>query len=241
MPGSRPACLRPTVRRPAAPPCPPRPARPAPSVQAFLGDTTWTKLFPTQFSTALPFPCFNIKDLHTVDDGVWAHLLPTLRRGSGDSRGGEEGHSGGDRDSGGSGGGGAGDGWGWDVLVAHYLGVDHAGHAHRVGSEEMVAKLRQMDDHIRQVGGAGGRAVKTRGPVLCSAVQCCAVLCSAVLCCAAGAGHNMCACSRSCSLARCSVLCAPRPAAQPGPAGAPWLAGAGGGGDDGGGGTRRGV
>ena len=40
-------------------------------------------------------PCLPAcRDLHTVDDGVWAHLLPTLRRHEG-----------------------------WDVLVAHYLGV----------------------------------------------------------------------------------------------------------------------
>jgi hypothetical protein len=95
---------------------------PCNALQAFLGDTTWAQLFPTQFATAVAFPCFNVKDLHTVDDGVWERLLPMLRQpGS------------------------------WDLLVAHYLGVDHAGHAHGVDSEEMVAKLRQMDDHIQQV------------------------------------------------------------------------------------------
>ena len=58
-----------------------------------------------------------------MDDGIWERLLPTLREpGS------------------------------WDVLIAHYLGVDHAGHAHGVASEQMVTKLQQMDDHIRQVG-----------------------------------------------------------------------------------------
>ena len=93
-----------------------------PCVQAFLGDTTWGQLFPHQFHISAAFPCFNIKDLHTVDDGIWERLLPTLRQpGS------------------------------WDVLIAHYLGVDHAGHAHGVASEQMVTKLRQMDDHIRQV------------------------------------------------------------------------------------------
>lgn len=53
---------------------------PAAAAQAFLGDATWGQLFPTQFSTAQPFPCFNVKDLHTVDDGVWERLLPLLRR-----------------------------------------------------------------------------------------------------------------------------------------------------------------
>lgn len=100
----------------------------------FMGDATWVNLFPTQFNTSLPFPCFNVKDLDTVDDGIWTHLLPTLRRPAT-----------------------------WDTLVAHYLGVDHAGHAHGVDSPRMVQKLRQMDEHIAAVveelaagGGAGG-------------------------------------------------------------------------------------
>lgn len=101
----------------------PLPAAP----QAFLGDATWAQLFPTQFAITSAFPCFNIKDLHTVDDGVWERLLPLLRQGGS-----------------------------WDVLVAHYLGVDHAGHAHGVGSEEMAAKLAQMDSHVQQVGGPAG-------------------------------------------------------------------------------------
>ncbi|KAL4452193.1 hypothetical protein ABPG75_007855 [Micractinium tetrahymenae] len=93
---------------------------------AFLGDTTWAQLFPRQWAWSRPFPCFNVKDLHTVDDGVWEHLLPALRAPAS-----------------------------WDgLLVAHYLGVDHCGHTHGVGSAEMAAKLRQMDDHVQQVVAA---------------------------------------------------------------------------------------
>lgn len=40
-------------------------------LQAFFGDDTWMQLFPTQFQRAIPFPSFNVMDLHTVDDGVW--------------------------------------------------------------------------------------------------------------------------------------------------------------------------
>eukprot|EP00887_Chlorella_sp_A99_P003022 scaffold9.g3022.t1 len=108
---------------------------------AFMGDATWHALFPDLWDIAHPFPCFNVKDLHTVDDGIWEHLLPALR----------------------SEGPGA-----WDVLVAHYLGVDHCGHSHGVGSEPMVAKLRQMDDHVRQAveelvaqAGRGGAHERT--------------------------------------------------------------------------------
>ena len=39
----------------------------------------------------------------------------------------------------------------WDVMVAHGLGVDHAGHAHDVGSPQMRAKLRETDAHIEKV------------------------------------------------------------------------------------------
>ena len=65
---------------------------------------------------ARPYPCFNVRDLHTVDDGVWEHLLPALRPPGAAA---------------------------WDgLLVAHYLGVDHCGHTHGVASPEMAAKLR---------------------------------------------------------------------------------------------------
>jgi predicted AlkP superfamily pyrophosphatase or phosphodiesterase len=41
---------------------------------------------------------------------------------------------------------------GWDILVAHYLGVDHAGHTFGLESPHMIRKLAQMDDHIQQAG-----------------------------------------------------------------------------------------
>ena len=41
-----------------------------------VGDDTWEHLFPNQSSISLnisrPFPSLNVKDLHTVDDGVAA-------------------------------------------------------------------------------------------------------------------------------------------------------------------------
>ena len=39
----------------------------------------------------------------------------------------------------------------WDVLVAHGLGIDHAGHTHDVDSAQMLAKLRETDDHVKRV------------------------------------------------------------------------------------------
>lgn len=86
----------------------------------FMGDSTWTGLYPTQFDDPHPFPCYNIMDLHSVDDGIEELLPGVIQRGD------------------------------WDVLVAHYLGVDHAGHAHGVDSEPMMKKLRQIDSSIRR-------------------------------------------------------------------------------------------
>ncbi|GLA50935.1 hypothetical protein CBS147343_7262 [Aspergillus niger] len=96
-----------------------------------LGDDTWVKLFPGQFDTGLsrPYSSFLVEDLHTVDDGVYGHLLPLLR--SRDTKGNEE----------------------WDVIIAHFLGVDHVGHRFGPGHPEMRDKLVQMDGIIREVIG----------------------------------------------------------------------------------------
>uniref|UniRef100_A0A8C0ARR2 Phosphatidylinositol glycan anchor biosynthesis class O n=1 Tax=Buteo japonicus TaxID=224669 RepID=A0A8C0ARR2_9AVES len=61
----------------------------------FMGDDTWEGLFPKKFFRSYFFPSFNVKDLHTVDDGILQHLYPTVDSGE------------------------------WDVLIAHFLGVDH--------------------------------------------------------------------------------------------------------------------
>lgn len=140
------------------------------------------QLFPSHFDKALPYPSFEVHDLHTVDDGVWQvgalmlchsasssyklcvnpehslcdaplhlarfqtilltiatvhicfvqtaqsgvallqHLLPSLREPAG-----------------------------WDVVIGHYLGVDHVGHTFDVHSPHMSEKLQQMDQHVAQV------------------------------------------------------------------------------------------
>ena len=107
----------------------------------FMGDSTWDGLYPTQFDASYPFPCYNIMDLHSVDDGVNTLLVPAVRNMTG--RGG---HRTGDTFAAEETGTAA-----WDVIVAHYLGVDHAGHAHGVDSPQMRAKLRQIDESIREL------------------------------------------------------------------------------------------
>ncbi|XP_024155494.1 GPI ethanolamine phosphate transferase 3 [Oryzias melastigma] len=87
----------------------------------FMGDDTWESLFPKKFHRSLPFPSFNVKDLHTVDNGILQHLYTTM---VGDD---------------------------WDVLVAHFLGVDHCGHRFGPDHPAMADKLTQMDGVIRSV------------------------------------------------------------------------------------------
>ncbi|XP_065146542.1 GPI ethanolamine phosphate transferase 3 [Paramisgurnus dabryanus] len=87
----------------------------------FMGDDTWVSLFPKKFHRSLPFPSFNVKDLHTVDNGILQNIYPTME---GDD---------------------------WDVLIAHFLGVDHCGHRFGPDHPAMAEKLSQMDGVIRSV------------------------------------------------------------------------------------------
>lgn len=91
-----------------------------------LGDDTWHSLFPGYFDANLtrPYDSFNVWDLHTVDNGVSEHLFPLL-----------DGSNAGN----------------WDVLIGHYLGVDHAGHRYGPDHRAMTAKLKQMDEIFRRV------------------------------------------------------------------------------------------
>jgi len=53
------------------------------NVMHFFGDDTWFDLFPphTYFSPqSRAYPSFNVKDLHTVDDGCWANLRPMFMK-----------------------------------------------------------------------------------------------------------------------------------------------------------------
>ncbi|XP_038976418.1 GPI ethanolamine phosphate transferase 3-like isoform X1 [Phoenix dactylifera] len=86
-----------------------------------MGDDTWLQLFPGQFNKSYPYPSFDVKDLDTVDNGVMEHLLPSLYKDD------------------------------WDVLIAHFLGVDHAGHIFGVDSTPMIQKLEQYNSILEKV------------------------------------------------------------------------------------------
>lgn len=49
--------------------------------QVFMGDDTWMQLAPDLFDKAHPYPSFNVKDLHTVDDGVWKVCTGSFLKG----------------------------------------------------------------------------------------------------------------------------------------------------------------
>ena len=91
-----------------------------------LGDDTWHSLFPGYFDVNLThaYDSFNVWDLHTVDNGVTEHIIPLLHQ--------EEVNK-------------------WDVIVGHYLGVDHAGHRYGPDHPAMANKLHQMDAVLREI------------------------------------------------------------------------------------------
>ncbi|XP_018013651.1 GPI ethanolamine phosphate transferase 3 [Hyalella azteca] len=86
-----------------------------------LGDDTWRNLFPNSFNRDFLFPSFNVWDLDTVDNGILEHLDAELNNPR------------------------------CDVLIAHFLGVDHVGHRYGPNHPSMTRKLRQMNDVVRHV------------------------------------------------------------------------------------------
>ncbi|CAG0917046.1 unnamed protein product [Notodromas monacha] len=81
----------------------------------FVGDSTWTDMFPDAFSEAHPCSSFDITDLDTVDEMVTKKLREELTLPK------------------------------FDVFIGHFLGVDHAGHRYGRGHPETARKLREMD------------------------------------------------------------------------------------------------
>ncbi|XP_023175163.2 GPI ethanolamine phosphate transferase 3 [Drosophila hydei] len=87
----------------------------------FLGDSTWTDLYPRRFKRAYSYPSFDIFDLDSVDNQIMQHLPKELASND------------------------------WQVLIAHFLGVDHCGHKHGPIHDEMARKLTEMNDIISSV------------------------------------------------------------------------------------------
>ena len=90
-----------------------------------LGDDTWLSLYSHLLTKVYDYPSFNVKDLHTVDDGVMHHLLPELAADDA------------------------------DLLVGHFLGVDHCGHIFGPSHPNMASKLTQMNEMLKYVCNLG--------------------------------------------------------------------------------------
>lgn len=85
----------------------------------FMGDDTWLGLYPDMMTKVFDYPSLNVKDLHTVDNGVIRHMIPELEEDDA------------------------------DFLIGHFLGVDHVGHTYGPSHPSMGDKLRQMNEVLR--------------------------------------------------------------------------------------------
>ncbi|GEM06072.1 phosphatidylinositol glycan, class O [Rhodotorula toruloides] len=98
---------------------------------ALVGDETWLNVFPRggkdsvwQEGLVWPFDSFDVEDLDTVDRGVREHLVELL-----DEQRQRE----------------------WDIVIAHGLGLDHAGHRFGAEHRETTRKLRETEHLLRDV------------------------------------------------------------------------------------------
>ncbi|KAL5108230.1 GPI ethanolamine phosphate transferase 2 [Taenia crassiceps] len=80
------------------------------------GDDTWMKLFPGAFKRSDGTTSFYVTDFFEVDDNITRHLDGRLAAL----------HD-------------------WDLLVLHYLGLDHIGHVQGPHGDAMPTKMREMD------------------------------------------------------------------------------------------------
>lgn len=95
---------------------------------AFMGDDTWLTIFPESVfapNLSFPFDSFNVEDLDTVDSGVRQHLIPLLDEDRSDSS--------------------------WDILIAHPLGLDHAGHRFGASHGQTTRKLQEVNMLISDI------------------------------------------------------------------------------------------
>eukprot|EP00592_Proboscia_alata_P029653 CAMPEP_0194443278 /NCGR_PEP_ID=MMETSP0176-20130528/126614_1 /TAXON_ID=216777 /ORGANISM="Proboscia alata, Strain PI-D3" /LENGTH=1057 /DNA_ID=CAMNT_0039269503 /DNA_START=200 /DNA_END=3369 /DNA_ORIENTATION=- len=108
---------------------------------AFVGDDTWVDLYPHQFDDSHPYPSFNTRDLNSVDDGCLEHLprlLKSLGRKQQHKRTPNDEQPTTNDDA-------------LEVMVVHFLGVDHVGHTYGPNNPHMTQKLAQMDEALSTI------------------------------------------------------------------------------------------
>ncbi|XP_031826579.1 phosphatidylinositol glycan anchor biosynthesis class O [Nomia melanderi] len=87
----------------------------------FMGDDTWTNLFPGKFKRQFPSPSLNVWDLDSVDKDVRYRIFFELKKKD------------------------------WSLLIAHVLGIDHCGHKHGPNHPEMTRKLNDTNTLIQEI------------------------------------------------------------------------------------------
>lgn len=85
------------------------------------GDDTWLKLFPDTFDRHDGTSSFFVADFTEVDNNVTRHINDELHKDD------------------------------WNLMVLHYLGLDHIGHKSGPRSSHMPAKQREMDGIVHQL------------------------------------------------------------------------------------------
>ncbi|KAI5208717.1 alkaline phosphatase-like protein [Aureobasidium subglaciale] len=87
----------------------------------FYGDDTWLKLFPDFFARHDGTSSFFVSDFTEVDNNVTRHVPRELNQPD------------------------------WDVMIMHYLGLDHIGHKAGPLSPNMLPKQKEMDDIVKKI------------------------------------------------------------------------------------------
>lgn len=87
----------------------------------FYGDDTWIKLFPDHFTRSEGTTSFFVTDYTEVDDNVTRHIDTELSLLD------------------------------WDLMILHYLGLDHIGHTVGPSSPLVPPKLQEMDRVIQKI------------------------------------------------------------------------------------------
>ncbi|ODQ64768.1 alkaline phosphatase-like protein [Nadsonia fulvescens var. elongata DSM 6958] len=86
-----------------------------------FGDDTWIKLFPNHFDRVDGTASFFVSDFTEVDNNVTRHIDHELKEQN------------------------------WDLMILHYLGLDHIGHKGGPTSPFMPIKQKEMDDVIKSL------------------------------------------------------------------------------------------
>ncbi|XP_060576891.1 GPI ethanolamine phosphate transferase 2-like isoform X3 [Ruditapes philippinarum] len=87
----------------------------------FYGDDTWVNLFPGHFTRTEGTTSFFVTDYTEVDNNVTRHIDHELSASD------------------------------WDLMVLHYLGLDHIGHTVGPTSPLVKPKLQEMDDIVQKL------------------------------------------------------------------------------------------